>query len=138
MLATAISGADVTCAENEYLRMNPPAGQSCGEYLSPYISEAGGYLLNANATSDCSYCRVRDTNTFLASVDVDPANSWRNFGFMWIYIVFNFVAAIFFYWLGRVPKNLNHKRDATSIVESGVTTPPSGDPSDTSLKPAEV
>jgi flagellar biosynthesis/type III secretory pathway M-ring protein FliF/YscJ len=30
---------------------------------------------------------------------------WRNFGLLWVYVVFNIFAAVFFYWLARVPKN---------------------------------
>ncbi|KIW99404.1 uncharacterized protein Z518_11392 [Rhinocladiella mackenziei CBS 650.93] len=114
MLATAVGDASVTCAANEYLSIDPPSGQMCAEYMDPYISTMGGYLQNGNATADCSYCRVADTNAFLAGVSVNPRDSWRNFGFMWIYIVFNFFMAIVFYWLGRVPKAWNSKIGETS------------------------
>jgi ATP-binding cassette, subfamily G (WHITE), member 2, PDR len=29
---------------------------------------------------------------------------WRNFGIMWLFIVFNVAGALFLYWLTRVPK----------------------------------
>lgn len=42
---------------------------------------------------------------FLKSINVDYGNCWREFGFLWAYIVFSCAAAVFFYWLGRVSKS---------------------------------
>ncbi|KIV97643.1 hypothetical protein PV10_01362 [Exophiala mesophila] len=106
MLSTAVADTNVICAANEYLHFNPAeAGQTCGEYLAPYVSAMGGYILNSNATEDCSYCQISETNTFLNAVNSHPQYMWRNWGLTWAYIVFNICGAVFFYWLGRVPKN---------------------------------
>ena len=106
MLAVAVSGTSVTCADNEYLHFSPAeAGQTCAEYLSAYVNATGGYVLNGDATDDCSYCQISETNTFLAAVSSHPQYQWRNWGILWAYIIFNVCGAVFFYWLGRVPKN---------------------------------
>ncbi|TLS31584.1 hypothetical protein PpBr36_03908 [Pyricularia pennisetigena] len=102
-LGIGISDTTVTCADNEYVTFNPANG-TCGEYMAPYISAAGGYLQNPGATSDCSYCSMSSTNTFLAGLNIDPSNRWRNFGFMWVYVIFNLAAAVTLYWIARVPK----------------------------------
>ncbi|KAI6259789.1 hypothetical protein MCOR27_000739 [Pyricularia oryzae] len=102
-LGTGLADTNVICASNEFVNFNPTNG-TCGEYMAPYISAAGGYLQNPSATSDCSYCAMDKTNTFLASLNINPANTWRNFGLMWAYIVFNLGAAVALYWLVRVPK----------------------------------
>ncbi|TQN73727.1 ZEB2-regulated ABC transporter 1, partial [Colletotrichum shisoi] len=52
----------------------------------------------ANARASCA------PDDFLASVNVDFANRWRNFGIMWAFVVFNVAAAFLLYWLARVPK----------------------------------
>jgi len=103
MLATGVSGTRVVCASNEYLHFDSPAGQTCGPYMSPYMSVAGGYLQDPNATH-CSFCPIADTNTFLAAVSSHPQYMWRNFGLMWVYITVNIAGAIVIYWLARVPK----------------------------------
>ncbi len=72
--------------------------------MDPYIEMAGGYILNANATTDCQFCSVADTNVFLAGVNSFYSQRWRNFGLMFVFIVFNCFAAIGMYWLARVPK----------------------------------
>lgn len=104
MLAASLANVEVTCAANEYLTFDPTGNQTCGEYMQTYIAEFGGYLQNPSATSDCSFCTIRETNMYLAGVDADYGERWRNFGLMFVYIAFNMVAALFFYWLARVPK----------------------------------
>jgi ATP-binding cassette, subfamily G (WHITE), member 2, PDR len=126
MLSVAVANVDVTCASNEYLTFDPPSGQDCAEYMKTYIGVAGGYLSNPNATEQCSYCSIADTNVYLASVNsyycrsfpnprtslqttvltCDPltAERWRNFGILFAYIIFNIGMGLVLYWLTRVPK----------------------------------
>lgn len=104
MLSTAVANADIHCAANELLLFQPPDGQTCIEYMKPYITALGGYLTNEDATSDCSYCTVDKTNTFLAGARSYYSDRWRNFGIIWAYIIFNIAAALAVYWLVRVPK----------------------------------
>lgn len=68
-----------------------------------------GRLLNPEATSDCQVCPVADTDTFLAQVSISYSDRWRNVGLLFVYIVFNIFAAIFLYWLIRVPKKRSRK-----------------------------
>ncbi|KAL5363864.1 ABC-2 type transporter-domain-containing protein [Aspergillus floccosus] len=105
MLSTGLSGASARCEKVEYLVFDPPANQTCGEYMTPYIEMVhSGYLLDENATSDCSFCSVSSTDTFLAQIGSHFDDAWRNFGLMWVYIAFNIAGAVFIYWLARVPK----------------------------------
>lgn len=105
MLSTAVSGTSVQCSDTELLTINPPAGQTCAEYMNPYISTFGGILLDRNATSGCRYCALDTTDAFLAALNISPSDAWREFGLMWVYIVFNMAMALFLYWVGRMPKN---------------------------------
>ncbi|KAF2754023.1 putative multidrug resistance ABC transporter [Pseudovirgaria hyperparasitica] len=117
MLSTAVADSAVTCADNEYLHFNPPAGQQCGEYMSLYvngtqgIAGAGGYIQDLSATANCSYCPIDSTNTFLAGIDIYYSDAWRNFGIMWVYIVFNIFGAVALYWLVRMPKTSKKEKD---------------------------
>nr|BAD42437.1 ATP binding cassette transporter [Penicillium digitatum] len=104
MLSTGVSGADAVCEAVEYLKFNPPANQTCGDYMSAYIKVAGGYLQNPMATTDCAFCTVSTTNMFLSRISSTFSEAWRNFGLMWVYIIFNIAGALFIYWLARVPK----------------------------------
>ncbi|KAH6666409.1 putative ABC transporter [Halenospora varia] len=103
MLSTAVANTNVVCASNEYLHFSPTSG-TCADYMASYIDANKGYLLNPNATTDCSYCTISDTNTFLASVTSYYSQAWRNFGIMWAFIIFNIFGALALYWLVRVPK----------------------------------
>jgi ABC-type multidrug transport system permease subunit len=109
VMSTGIANTQVVCADIEYLHFDPPSGETCGTYLNDYIKGMGGYLLDTNATTDCSFCSLSDTNTFLSQVSSYYSQRWRNFGLLFVYIAFNVAGAIFFYWLVRVPKNSKKK-----------------------------
>ncbi|PSR76755.1 ABC-2 type transporter-domain-containing protein [Coniella lustricola] len=111
MLSASIANTNIVCAANEYLTFQPPSGQTCYEYMEAYIQLEGGYLQNNNATSDCSFCSVSESNVYLASVDTSYDDRWRNFGIMWAFIIFNVFAALGLYWLTRVPKAKKVKKD---------------------------
>lgn len=103
-LGTALANASATCAKNEYLRFEPPNGSTCGEYMADFIGQRGGFLMDPDATSSCEFCQLDKTNTFLTGVNIEFDNRWRNFGLMWVFVIFNLAAAVFLYWLARVPK----------------------------------
>nr|XP_036577228.1 ABC multidrug transporter [Colletotrichum truncatum]KAF6784140.1 ABC multidrug transporter [Colletotrichum truncatum] len=105
-LGTSLANAPVHCASNEFVRFSAPSGQTCGAYMANYISAAGGYLSDPDAGNgtECSYCAMSETNTFLKSINVDFGNRWRDFGLLWVYCIFNIAAAALIYWLVRMPK----------------------------------
>jgi hypothetical protein len=41
---------------------------------------AGGKMHNPEATENCNFCAVEDTNVFLASISSSYSTVWRNFG----------------------------------------------------------
>ncbi|KAF2179586.1 putative ABC transporter [Zopfia rhizophila CBS 207.26] len=104
ILATAVAGTKVVCAENEYVHFSALSGQTCGEYMVSYIARAGGYLQNPDSTDQCSFCRLSTTDAYLDRVGVHYSERWRNFGLMWIYFLLNIAGALIVHWLVRVPK----------------------------------
>jgi ATP-binding cassette subfamily G (WHITE) protein 2 (PDR) len=97
VMSTGLANAKVQCADIEYLHFDPPSGMTCGNYMQNYTSVYGGYLLNNDTMSNCEFCTLSDTNSFLAAVSSYYSERWRNFGLLFVYIAF-------FYWLVRVPK----------------------------------
>lgn len=110
ILSGAIAHTPVTCADNEYLHFSAPPGATCGQYLSQLIQATGGYLVDENA-SECSYCTVSNSDTFLDSVSISYTHAWRDFGILMVYVVFNVFAALGIYWLARVPKGDRRKKE---------------------------
>lgn len=109
-LGTALANAAASCAANEFVVFNAPNGSTCGEYMQSYIDMAGGLVDNPDASEQCQYCPLSETNTFLAGVNVEFSNRWRNFGIMWAFIIFNIIAAAGLYWMARVPKKSKVKK----------------------------
>ncbi|KAK7421173.1 Multidrug resistance protein [Neonectria punicea] len=111
-LGTSLANAPVACATEEFVEFDAPGGSNCGEYMAPFLKTVGGYLKD-NTTTACEYCAMADTNAFLSSINISFANRWRNFGFMWVYCIFNIAVALGLYWLVRVPKNNFKKKSST-------------------------
>lgn len=105
MLVTGLGRASVVCSDIEFNIFDPPSNLTCSQYMEPYM-RAGGYLREdtINATQGCAFCYATETDTVLTSLSAHYSNRWRDFGIMWAFIGFNVCAAIFFYWLARVPK----------------------------------
>lgn len=58
--------------------------------MSAFISSAGGYLQNPDATSGCQFCGVNNSDQYLASYfNIFYDHRWRNIGFMIVFSMFN-------------------------------------------------
>jgi ATP-binding cassette subfamily G (WHITE) protein 2 (PDR) len=102
--ATGLSGRQVVCSETELNVFQPPNDQTCGQYLSAYLSAAPGQLINPEALINCSYCPLSNADQFLATSGIAWDQRWRNFGIVWAYIIFNIATAILLYYVFRVSK----------------------------------
>ncbi|KAN0109951.1 putative ABC transporter CDR4 [Hyaloscypha variabilis] len=102
--STGLSGRKVVCSQNELAIMQPPAGESCGTYLSPYAAVAGGRIYNPTAMADCQYCTASNADQFLESVNISYGTRWRDYGIGFSYIGFNIFMAVLLYYLIRVRK----------------------------------
>ncbi|KAF5020913.1 hypothetical protein F66182_7065 [Fusarium sp. NRRL 66182] len=110
LMGTSMANADAGCEPNELISFEAPDGTTCGEYMKSFLSDVGGYIVDPSAV-ECQYCTMLDTNSFLESMSMSYDHRWRNFGFMWIYCVFNIAAAFGIYWLVRVPKTQKAKKE---------------------------
>jgi ABC-type multidrug transport system permease subunit len=114
MLSTGVSGTEAKCEPIEFLEFKPLSNETCLQYMEPWIKAHGGYLQDNSATNECSFCIISSTDTYLGAVGSYYKDAWRNFGFMWIYIVANVFLAVFIYWLARVPKGSRSKSKKSS------------------------
>lgn len=110
ILSIGLANADVTCSDLEILRFASQNGQSCAEYVGPFMKATGGYLVNPSSTGTCEYCTISSTNTFLDLVGANYSHIGRNIGIFIAFIVFNYVGTILFYWLARVPRGDRQKK----------------------------
>jgi ATP-binding cassette, subfamily G (WHITE), member 2, PDR len=98
-----LAGKAIVCAENELATFDPPAPQSCAEYLADYLAAGAiGTLQNPADTAACRYCPLSSSDQFLAGVNISYEDRWRNFGIGWAFIVFNVAAAVLLYYVFRV------------------------------------
>ncbi|KAG2073832.1 hypothetical protein BDR04DRAFT_1178890 [Suillus decipiens] len=105
LLGQAIGGQMVNCASDELVQVNPPSGLTCAAYMDPYISSAGGYVTNPNATSQCLYCPYLTANEYLLSgFNISYSHHWRNLGIVLGIVVFNIFCIFALTYIFRIRK----------------------------------
>lgn len=123
ILSTGVANTEIRCSQMELLRLKPPTGQTCGEYLGPFMQTAGGAVYNPTDTQACEFCPLADTNAFLASVASSFDQRWRNYGIICAYVLFNVAATLVLYWVARVPRKHGWsnacKRSITRFIKTG-------------------
>ncbi|KAI0204830.1 ABC-2 type transporter-domain-containing protein [Astrocystis sublimbata] len=102
MLAATLDGAPVRCEVSETAHFDAPSGQTCQEYAGTFVSSAAGYLLNPDATSDCQYCPYSSGNDYLATLNINANQKWRDFGVFLAFCISNWALVYFFIYTVRI------------------------------------
>ncbi|KAK3695733.1 ABC-2 type transporter-domain-containing protein [Podospora appendiculata] len=90
VLAATMADQEVICAPDEAAYFNPPSGQTCAEFASDFVTQAGqGYLTNPDGMVDCGYCPYASGTEYLTSLNVMPDQKWRDFGIFLAFCVSN-------------------------------------------------
>jgi ABC-type multidrug transport system permease subunit len=118
MVATMLAGRPGVCGEREVSVLDPPAGQSCGQYLQSFARATGGTIQNPEDSQSYRYCSLSNADQFLAGSNIFYGERWRNFGIIFAFIIFNVFVAVLTYWLFRVA-NLNYLKRPFSKGKKG-------------------
>ncbi|KAK7033390.1 pleiotropic drug resistance ABC transporter [Favolaschia claudopus] len=103
LLGQALGKHPVVCSAIELVRVDPPSGETCEQYFAPYISFAGGYLTNPEASSACEFCSTATTDQLLGpSFNIFYSNHNRDALLMLAYIGFNIFCMYALMWFFRV------------------------------------
>ena len=90
ILSLAIGHQLINCSDKELVTLEPPSGQTCGEFMARYISSRGGYLTNPDASTTCQFCSSRTTDEWMEpTFNIFYQHHWRDFGLFCVYIIFN-------------------------------------------------
>ena len=103
IIASTLSNITVHCTSSETTQFNPPPGQTCAQYASAFVQQAGqGYLTNPDAVSACGYCQYRNGVEFMRTLNVDPSDKWKFCGIFAGFCCSNWALVYFFVWTVRV------------------------------------
>lgn len=97
-LSVAVHGQRVECASKEFARFAAPPGETCESYTAAFIAQAGGYVQNGS-NGLCEFCQYANGDEFAAGFNVYYSKKWRDYGIVWIFIVFNFAVVFICSWL---------------------------------------
>ncbi|KAG8681870.1 hypothetical protein FRC08_015347 [Ceratobasidium sp. 394] len=91
MVVDGVGGMATQCSSTEIQTLTPLSGQTCQQFMGQYITQAGGYLLNGNDTSNCQFCPQSSSDAYLSSINMSFANRWRDIGLLFAYTAFNII-----------------------------------------------
>lgn len=97
--SAALHDVPVRCAEYEMTLVEPPAGLTCGQYLSAFLSHKPGYVQNADATEACAYCAYSMGDEYTAQYDFFFEERWRDWGVFAAFCVSTLAIAFVVSWL---------------------------------------
>ncbi|KAK6609283.1 ABC drug exporter [Botrytis cinerea] len=100
-ISNGVHSVPIICSASELTIVQPPAGQTCGQYLATYLSGTGmggasmGYLSNYNATEDCGYCPYQVGDDYAISFSYFYSERVRDWGIFTLFC-FSTLAIVFF------------------------------------------
>jgi ATP-binding cassette subfamily G (WHITE) protein 2 (SNQ2) len=65
LLGAVVHNVPVVCDAAEFARFQPPPGQTCQQYTSAYIAQAGGYVQNGT-NGLCEFCQYANGDEFVS------------------------------------------------------------------------
>lgn len=103
-LSSILPSAQIVCAPQEATYFTPPPGQTCGSYADNFVNNIArvGYLVNPNATSECSYCPYKDGREYMHTLNVQDNDKWHCFGIFLAFVFINWFLVYFFIYTVRV------------------------------------
>lgn len=101
-ISTIMHQVDVVCKERDYARFIPPSGQTCGEYAARFLESNPGYLVDANASNICSYCKFSIGDDYLNTLDFAYGDRWRDWAVFLGFCITNIVLVFVSTWFLRV------------------------------------
>ncbi|KAI2609057.1 ABC-2 type transporter-domain-containing protein [Hypoxylon fragiforme] len=102
MLAATMDGVPIQCDPSETAQFDVPPNQTCQSYAGEFAQAAGGYLLNPDATSGCQYCQYSVANQYLATLNIEASEKWRDLGIFAAFCISNWALVYFFIYTVRV------------------------------------
>ncbi|KAF2746585.1 putative ABC transporter [Sporormia fimetaria CBS 119925] len=102
VLAATMPGTQVQCKPSETAIFNPPSGQSCSSYAGGFLSSSPGYLMNPSDTTNCMYCPYKNGDEYLATLNVQAGQKWRDFGIFLAFCCSNWALVYLFIWSVRI------------------------------------
>lgn len=79
LLTPVIWDVAVECAAAELVSFDAPGNQTCGEYMSGFLAENPGYLVDPAATSGCEYCAYSRGSEYVRTFSINARYyGWRD------------------------------------------------------------
>ncbi|KAI9848005.1 MAG: hypothetical protein M1838_000677 [Thelocarpon superellum] len=96
-LGVLLHNLPVECADTEFARFSPPAGQTCEQYTSAFVKMVGGYVQERDGL--CNFCQYANGDQYLANLNIYYSDRWLDYGVFAAFCVFNFMVVFFCSWL---------------------------------------
>ncbi|KIV97641.1 hypothetical protein PV10_01361 [Exophiala mesophila] len=102
-LAATMHKLDIECRTEEMTLFNAPAGESCEGYAGDFVRGATGYV-EALTNGTCAYCGFRTGDEYLATLNIQASEKWRDFGIFLVFVFTNWLLVYVFIYTVRVRK----------------------------------
>ncbi|CAI7593159.1 unnamed protein product [Penicillium pancosmium] len=96
LLGEVLWDVKVQCEPSEYITFTAPSGQTCGEYMTDFLSTQAGYLLDSNSTNSCSFCQYSTGADYAKTFNLqEKYYSWRDTGITALFCITSYGLVFF-------------------------------------------
>jgi ABC-type multidrug transport system permease subunit len=79
LLGPVVWDVQVRCKPHEFTSFDPPAGQTCAEYMADFLASSAGYLDNGDAAAGCRYCPYQTGADYAKTFNINEGYyPWRD------------------------------------------------------------
>ncbi|KAJ5202252.1 hypothetical protein N7449_004331 [Penicillium cf. viridicatum] len=100
-VSSALHGLRVNCGPDEFVKFDPPPGQTCGEYAARFISQSAGYLINETSSANCQYCQYSVGDDYLETLNFHYSDKWRDWAVFLGFCVINIALLYIVMWWNK-------------------------------------
>lgn len=88
LLTQLLWDVDVKCSQGEITTIPLPAGSTCGEYMSAFLGENAGYVVDPASRAGCEYCPYKTGEEYARTFNLQAEGyGWRDLGITVLFCV---------------------------------------------------
>ncbi|KAA8642482.1 hypothetical protein EYZ11_001053 [Aspergillus tanneri] len=110
LLGEVLWDVKVKCRPEELVHFSAPSGQTCGDYVSRFLADGTGSVVNSN-TTDCAFCKYSTGAEYAKTFNMkEKYYSWRDTGITALFCITSY-ALVFLMMKLRSKKTKSARED---------------------------
>ncbi|CAI6339603.1 unnamed protein product [Periconia digitata] len=95
LLTQLLWDVKIECKPNELTTIPIPNGSTCGAYMSSFLAENAGYVVDPNSMTACEYCPYKYGSEYAKTLNLNEKYyGWRDVGITFLFCISSYAMVI--------------------------------------------